>query len=422
MSILALRAYAKTLSDIEIIPVGIFFGVSVIWPNVLPAALICAAFFWIVRWAAYGSFSVRTPGDWGIIILIIMVPITLWVTAVPEKTHLQVLRLISGIGLYYAIANWCNSLKRLRMTLPVYALSGLGLALMAAINVQWAIGKLAFVPASLFQQFPAQFTDTIHPNVLAGSLILLLPIILAELLFAWRELGRFERTVNLVGLLAMLTVILMTLSRGAWMALGVVVVLMPILRWRRGWIGLALISSLFIGLSLWSSPMTILEALASSGTIGGIEGRLEIWSRAMYMIEDFPFTGIGMGSFNEAADTLYPFLTYAPGTVAHAHNLFLQIAVDLGVPGLIGWLMVFGSVIQCSWKLYRSGKTAKMGLAAGLGAGLFCSQLGLAAHGMTDSVTWGMVRPAPFVWAVWGLAAAAWIVFTKNFEAQQQPE
>ncbi|MFM8322579.1 MAG: hypothetical protein ACKOC5_16835, partial [Chloroflexota bacterium] len=46
-------------------------------------------------------------------------------------------------------------------------------------------------------------------------------------------------------------------------------------------------------------------------------------------------------------------------------------------------------------------------LYAGLGAGLLGSLLALAVHGMTDAVTWGMVRPAPIVWALWGLAVAA---------------
>ncbi len=59
------------------------------------------------------------------------------------------------------------------------------------------------------------------------------------------------------------------------------------------------------------------------------------------MLQDFPFTGIGMGTFTQVADRLYPFFLYAPGTVEHAHNLFLQVGVDLGLPGLIAWLAIF---------------------------------------------------------------------------------
>jgi putative inorganic carbon (HCO3(-)) transporter len=38
---------------------------------------------------------------------------------------------------------------------------------------------------------------------------------------------------------------------------------------------------------------------------------------------------------------------------------------------------------------------------------LLCSQVALVVHGLTDAVTWGMVRPAPLVWALWGLAMAS---------------
>jgi len=66
----------------------------------------------------------------------------------------------------------------------------------------------------------------------------------------------------------------------------------------------------------------------SNAPIQGIEGRLEIWNRALAMIQDFPITGIGMGLFGKFADELYPFIHYSPGSIPHAHNVFLQVAVD----------------------------------------------------------------------------------------------
>ncbi len=60
-------------------------------------------------------------------------------------------------------------------------------------------------------------------------------------------------------------------------------------------------------------------------------------------------------------------------------------------------------------------------MAAGLGAGLLCSQLALAVHGITDAVTWGMVRPAPFVWAIWGLAVAGCYVLMEKMPSPEGP-
>jgi putative inorganic carbon (HCO3(-)) transporter len=124
------------------------------------------------------------------------------------------------------------------------------------------------------------------------------------------------------------------------------------------------------------------------------------------MVQDFPFTGVGMGSFGDLADVLYPFFSFPAQSVPHAHNLFLQVAVDLGIPGLIAWFAVFILATTAAWQAYRQGASRRDGWAAGLGAGLLCAQAALVVHGLTDAVTWGMVRPAPLTWALWGMAFA----------------
>ena len=131
---------------------------------------------------------------------------------------------------------------------------------------------------------------------------------------------------------------------------------------------------------------------------------MEIWSRALYMVQDFPFTGIGMGSFEHVADLLYPLFIAPGGGITHAHNLFLQVAVDLGLPGLIAWLSILILVVAVSWRAYR--RTDDVWL-TGLGAGLLCSQGALLVHGIANVSVWGEIRSAPIVWALWGLAMAS---------------
>jgi putative inorganic carbon (HCO3(-)) transporter len=208
----------------------------------------------------------------------------------------------------------------------------------------------------------------------------------------------------------MVVVLILTLSRGSWVALAVVTLGMGMLRWRRGW-ALALLAALLLGFWIQAAGAAkIAGILASSNTLGTVEGRLEVWSRAIYMIQDFPFSGIGMGAFGDLADILYPFFSFPAGSVPHAHNLLLQVAVDLGIPGLIAWLAVFILASASAWLAYRQGVARHEGWLAGLGAGLVCSQAALVVHGMTDAVTWGMVRPAPLAWVLWGMAFSLWRV------------
>lgn len=151
----------------------------------------------------------------------------------------------------------------------------------------------------------------------------------------------------------------------------------------------------------------VLDAVLVNATLSGIGGRTQIWNRAIYMIQDFPITGVGMGLFGDVADAFYPFTSTEPGQISHTHQLFLQVAVDLGVPGFIAWLTILVLVLMSAFRLYKKGLITKKQWVAGFGAGLLGSQMALCLHGLVDAVTWGMVRPAPFVWGIWGLTIAA---------------
>ena len=418
-SLSSARVYFEKLTSTEIWVISILALVSMVWSQLLPAVVISAAFFWLVRKVVYGCFSVRTPCDLNIILLVVMLPVAVWVTVHPEITTIQVLRVLVGIAMYYAIANWCLSYSRLRILLIGVMVAGLALAFFAVISVEWSSYKLPFIPIDLYKRFTVIVQDTVHPNVMAGNLILLLPFGMAYLLFGWRDINWLERSLAFISTLFISAIIFLTQSRGAWFAFGVAVIILLMLRWRWGWL---LLFSVVVG-TIWSftyfGSRELLTALTSSTTIGGIEDRVEIWLRAIFMIQDFSFTGIGMGSFTEVADALYPFSQYSSGIMPHAHNLFLQVGVDLGIPGLIAWLAILLTVIFVSRQVYYAGKTSQNGLITGIGAALLGSQIALVTHGLTDSVTWGMVRPAPLVWVIWGVAIASFNLIKANRQVRR---
>lgn len=399
--------WAEEFVNLEFWVVLTFLLASMIWTPLTPAAVIAAAFFWPFRWLATRRISRRTAVDFPIIILVLASIITMQVTATPQITNLQAFRLLAGIGLFFAVVNWGVTARRVRMYGSGIISAGLLLALAAPLTVEWSVGKLAFLPASLYQGFVLLVSDTIHPNVLAGNLALILPIALAYGLFHWGKLQPWERLLVSLASVLMLVVIVITQSRGAWMATAAVFVFLPVLRWRRGWIFLLLAIIASAALVIYIGLPRSLEVAMSGATATGLSGRLEIWSRAIYMIQDFPFTGIGMGSFLQVIDNLYPLLLGSPGSVFHAHNLFLQIAVDLGLPALVAWLSILFISLILSWQLFRAGIGEGDTLFASLGGGFLGSLLALMVHGFTDAVTWGMVRPAPLVWAIWGMIAAS---------------
>jgi tetratricopeptide (TPR) repeat protein len=112
-----------------------------------------------------------------------------------------------------------------------------------------------------------------------------------------------------------------------------------------------------------------------------------------------PYTGIGMDAFPFVQSSFYS--GFVIGPEAHAHNLFLQAALDLGVPGLFGllwllvvfaWMAIRGSrqIVECDARALLIGTAA--GVAAFLG------------NGLVDA-PWS-TKPGVLVWIVMGLGVA----------------
>jgi putative inorganic carbon (HCO3(-)) transporter len=402
-----IRALARWLVRFELGIVTFLVIASLIALRLLLPAIILSSAFWPVRWLAHGRLSVRTPGDWAVLALVLMAPVTLWTTALPDVTRTLVYQLLLGILFYYAVANWTTSSIRLRRMIVGIMLASLALSLVAPFTVQLQFAGPALGTFQGFQRLLSpSLSETINPNILAGTLVVLLTFVVGVLLFGWRLLRWPVRLVGGCSALSMTIIILLTESRGALMALAVSGSILIVLRWRRSWIAVPLVL-LAGGFVAWRIGIDrVINTLASTQTVGGLDMRLEIWSRALYMIQDFPFTGVGMGSFGRVANLLYPFFLAGPGAdIPHAHNLPLQIAVDLGLPGLVAWLALLLLVFVAAWGIYRRGQALDASWIAGLGAGLLCSQVALTVHGLTDATTWG-TRPAIIVWGLWGLAMA----------------
>jgi putative inorganic carbon (HCO3(-)) transporter len=348
-----------------------------------------------------------------VLLLLFMVPVTLWATALPEITVPQVLRLLAGVLLFYAIVNWARSASRLRILVDGALLILLALALIAPFGVEWLNDKLIILPISIFDRLPLLLADAANPNVMAGYLILFMPLAFALPLFAWKDLKSYERILALFVLVFSGVILFLTQSRGAWLGLLIAFAVLVVFRWRPAFV-LMLIAALLVVVGIYfTRSQPLIKGLLGGGQLGSFEGRMEVWSRALYMIQDFSFTGVGMGLFKHVTDLLYPLFLFTPGKIDHAHNLFLQVAVDLGLPGLIAWLASLGGVTYLAWVLYRRGANGNDRFLTALGAGLFCTQVALVVHGLLDAVTWGMVRPAPLVWAMWALIAAGGVIYLK---------
>jgi putative inorganic carbon (HCO3(-)) transporter len=404
---------AQRIASFELWLVGALVLASLFWSQLLIVAVVTLFLFGGIHKLAYGYFSLRTPVDWGVLLLVCTALISTAISYLPQITTVQVLRLFSGVALFYAVINWALTLKRINLLLVLVLILSMGLALFALVSVEWSFAKLHLVPATFSERLTILVVDTANPNVMAGNLVLFAPIAFSLMVFYALSpgFGKYQSVIYIFIVLAfslITAVIVMTLSRTAWIAYSLAIALICILRWRRGWMAVLALCILGIGYLFIFPPSGLTETLLASQGLGSVAGRLEVWTRAIFMIQDFPVTGIGMGTYKDLAVMYYPFSSVSVDRITHAHNLYLQIALDLGLPGLVAWLSVMLGVILVSAKLYRAGIKSGQRWWAALGAGYLGSMLALMIGGLFDAVTWGGVRPAPIVWMLWGCVIAFW--------------
>ncbi len=375
-----------------------------------PFGLVLVLLPWPCRWVAKNHLVARTPLEWPILGLLLMAIVSLYPSIDLYTSAVILCQIVAGVSLFYGVVNWAWSDERIWLATALPPLIGLILAIVAPSVTRWEANKL-FAWPELYQSFTLLWPEeAVNPNVLAGALILLLPLVVALLSSNLSPLTqgekRLARLLLALTLIVMLAAVALTQSRGAYLALAIGLVIFGCLRCR--WF-LSAIPILFlevIALLRRFSIQPMADFVLNNATLGGVAGRLEIWSGAVYMLRDFPYTGIGLGTFGRMAYARPYFTLSRPdATVSHAHNLFLQIGVDLGLPGLLAYIVLLVTASNAAWQAYRTfGRSGRSDLAA-LAAGLLASIVVLVVHGLTDAVTWG-TKPAIIPWLIMGLAAA----------------
>jgi O-antigen ligase len=116
------------------------------------------------------------------------------------------------------------------------------------------------------------------------------------------------------------------------------------------------------------------------------------------MVRDMPFTGVGLNTF-PVLDSLY---SGGGGHAPHAHNVLIQTAVDLGVPGLLGLLALLGTFAYTVARAYRASRQRNQ---RALLIGACGAMLAWLTYGLLDSITLGH-KPAMALWIMLGLVAA----------------
>lgn len=377
-----------------------------------PLALGVMALLWPLRWLATGSLTRRLPADWAVLVLAIMAVVGTLVSADPGLSAPKLMGLLIGFALFYSIPFGVTGRREVWISAGLLCLLTLLVAGAGLVGTDWVADKAQL--RGIYERLPRLVSSVprssgggIHPNELGGALATLLPFVISCLLASarWKPapLARWTARTGLATIVLIAgAAMVLAQSRSALGGLMAGLFLMGVLLDRR--VAWALpVAAAAVGLQLWQGYVPL--AVNSPPGVGAslsLPSRLEIWGHSLYAIADFPVTGIGLGTFQRVVPLLYPFRSIDPGVpLSHAHNIFLQVALDLGVIGFSAYLVLLVQVglmlRRLAGRLARPERLLVSGLAAGLAA--------LHVYGLTDAIAPG-AKPGVAFWFMIGMVAA----------------
>ncbi len=188
-------------------------------------------------------------------------------------------------------------------------------------------------------------------------------------------------------------------SRGAWLGALAAMAVMAAALPRRTWLGaggamlvmVMLLSANAIGVlpNVIRSRLTDFTQQIQVMDVRGVGindanfavlERLAHWQAAGEMIRYQPWTGVGFSNY-EPVYPQYALMNW-PNALGHAHNYYLNVTAELGIVGLLAYLLLWGAILWQTARVLRQGSGWRRGLAIGL----LGAWTHLSAHHLFDNL------------------------------------
>jgi O-antigen ligase len=244
-----------------------------------------------------------------------------------------------------------------------------------------------------------------------------------------------------VVLVVVVAALLLSRNRSAWAgsAVGLLVAAGLYLRYVRGSLGfqkhqivipvlMVLLSfGLFLTMSRTGGMLTQrLGTLSVLERDSSFRWRRAMWDKAARMIRDRPVLGWGVGSY-PLQQALY-YHPDAPGRSQleiyytgptlkeNAHNTFLQLGAELGIPGLALFLGIYAAFLATAWRALRP---MRAGFRQAVLIGAVAGTAGQLVSGV-GSPAWEFAECSLFFWVILGLGMAVAGIASRGVETSGQ--
>ena len=266
-----------------------------------------------------------------------------------------------------------NSVRFLKNTLKIACLGAFMYTLFAVLTGQMLQGRLAF-------------GEMFDPNDLSYFIISFLPF---NFLFLKKENPAYMRILSIINLGIGCITVLMTGSRGGFV--GLIVVFIVLLFSKISAVKFShkvIFLILCLTLAAYKAPSIDFQRLSTvfnprdDYNLSDEYGRKEIWKAGIILMVTHPLTGVGLNCFNMAIGDYRQERGVLPRWQT-AHNSFIQIGAETGILGFIIFILMnvftyknFSFVAKngLSTDLVGIGTTARIGFIGNLVCSFFLSQ------------------------------------------------
>jgi tetratricopeptide (TPR) repeat protein len=277
-----------------------------------------------------------------------------------------------------------------------------------------ALSSINTVAQKWVQVRPRIDLATIDHNQAGGLIAMGLPFPIAMMARAWKENRRVLAVVAFgIGML-LVVFLLMTGSRGAWLA-SIVGFGVWFLWEGAGWIARSLQASrskvfflfLFIGIGIPALILSLqyneeLSALIERFPGGDTSGsRLPLFIDTLHLIDDFSILGGGLGSFPGLYSQYIKLLPFY--YLGYSHNLYLDVTLEQGIFGLFSIVIIlFGS----AWLIINNLRDSQAWDGSYLLSwAVLVSLIIVILHGFVDDPLYGE-KGTPYIFLLCGLSIA----------------
>lgn len=305
------------------------------------------------------------------------------------------LRVASTFVIYLVVIQVFRSKRSINRLVNAILVSSIIPLAVGAYQVMNNAGSLAVTASGEFERIFGTFG---HPNSFGFYLVLVLAIAIPLFIENTEPAKKI-----LLGLLiaSCSTMLILTFARGAWIGLVVALTVMAMIRYKKMlyWLPIILIAMFVLFPQIANRFQDVVQGGQAAGSFGW---RLNFWDQGFFdLVKQRPLLGFGIGSF--------PFFKGND-----AHNDYLRLAVEVGIPGVLLYLTTLYVVGKTTWQAVKK-------LVDPFDIAIAVGFLGFLAAYLVMSIADNLVKGMAMQWYFWVLAAVVLrTILNRNKDINEQ--